>query len=100
MTPDIKDESTEILLRKPAVMNRTGLANSTLYYLISRGVFPSPVKLGARSVAWKQSEIEQWINSRERSTVNRFCETDCPIKTGSEDTVSLNGDQTNLVFKG
>ena len=64
-----QNEAIEMLLRKPIVMERTGLANSTLYYLIAKGDFPTPVKLGARSVAWKSSEIDEWINSRERSIV-------------------------------
>jgi len=40
--------------------------SSTLYYLMNKGDFPKPVKLGARSVAWKSSEITEWINSREQ----------------------------------
>jgi prophage regulatory protein len=57
----------ETLQRKPIVLGRTGLANSTLYYFISEGSFPKPVKLGKRTVAWKKSEIDEWIDSRERS---------------------------------
>ena len=69
MSSDIHREAVEMLLRKPIVLERTGLANSTLYYLIAKGDFPSPVKLGARSVAWRSSELEAWINSRESSIV-------------------------------
>ena len=43
------------------------MSNSTLYYMMNRDEFPKPVKLGARSVAWKRSEVEAWINSRERA---------------------------------
>jgi prophage regulatory protein len=57
----------ETLQRKPIVLGRTGLVNSTLYYFISEGSFPKPVKLGKRTVAWKKSEIDEWIDSRERS---------------------------------
>lgn len=69
MSNQDQKETSEILLRKPIVIERTGLANSTLYYLITKGNFPSPVKLGERSVAWKKSEIDEWINSRERSII-------------------------------
>lgn len=29
--------------------------------------FPVPVRLGAKSVRWRASEVEAWINSRPRS---------------------------------
>ena len=56
--------SNEKLIRKPAVLEHTGLSHSTLYYFISQNMFPRPVKLGKRSVAWKQSEVEEWVNTR------------------------------------
>ena len=59
--------NNETLQRKPIVLSRTGLPNSTLYYFINEGTFPKPVKLGKRTVAWKKSEIDEWIDSRERS---------------------------------
>ena len=63
-TQKVKNEK---LLRRPAVLGITALTNSTLYYFMQEGLFPSPVKLGKRTVAWKQSEIDEWINTRERS---------------------------------
>ena len=68
MNDDSKREAVEQLLRKPAVQEMLGnMPSSTLYYLIKKGDLPSPIKLGVRSVAWKRSEVELWINSRERS---------------------------------
>ncbi len=63
----VKVMDNETLQRKPIVLSRTGLVNSTLYYFISEGSFPKPVKLGKRTVAWKKSEIDEWIDSREYS---------------------------------
>jgi len=51
------------LIRIKEVMNRTGLARSTIYKYISEERFPQPTKLGPRTVAWVESEIENWINS-------------------------------------
>jgi prophage regulatory protein len=62
-----KRMKNEILLRKPVVLERTGMTNSTLYYFINEGNFPKPVKLGKRTVAWKKSEIDEWIDGLERS---------------------------------
>lgn len=51
-------------LRMHAVMEVTGLARSTIYAQISEGKFPAPVKLGARAVAWPETSINEWLNSR------------------------------------
>jgi prophage regulatory protein len=56
---------TEFLLRRPEVEARTGLSRSTIYDWMKRGQFPQPVKLGARLVAWRKSDIADWLESRE-----------------------------------
>jgi prophage regulatory protein len=53
------------LLRRPEVEARTGIARSTLYEWMKRGEFPQPVKLGTRLVAWRESDITAWLESRE-----------------------------------
>lgn len=54
----------ESLMRLPAVLEKTGLARSTLYALIRDGMFCAPVHIGARAVAWPESEVAAWINAR------------------------------------
>jgi len=56
----------EKLLRRPEVEARTGLSRSTLYDWMKRGEFPLPVKLGMRIVAWRESDLSAWLESRER----------------------------------
>lgn len=51
------------LLRKPFVLSKTGLCNSTMYYLIKHNLFPAPVKIGKRAVAWRTSDIETWLKN-------------------------------------
>lgn len=51
----------ETLLRRPEVELRTGLARSTLYDWMSKGDFPQPVRLGARLVAWRESDVTAWM---------------------------------------
>lgn len=55
----------ETLLRRPQVEIRTGLSRSTLYDWMKRGDFPQPVKLGTRLVAWRESDVTAWLESRE-----------------------------------
>lgn len=54
----------ETLLRLTDVIKRTGLSRSSIYLSISQGNFPASINLGARSVAWIESEIDQWIQDR------------------------------------
>lgn len=50
--------------RKPSVLQRTGMSNSTLYEEVAAGRFPKPVKIGARSVGWISTEVDAWIEQR------------------------------------
>ncbi|RQO65785.1 AlpA family transcriptional regulator [Aquitalea sp. FJL05] len=52
------------ILRLNAVMEMTGLPRSTIYLYMKQKVFPSQVKLGARSVGWLEEEICSWIEER------------------------------------
>ena len=52
------------LSRLPEVRTRTGLPTSTLYAMMADGKFPRPIKLSARSVAWDESLVSDWIETR------------------------------------
>ncbi|WP_312346859.1 AlpA family transcriptional regulator [Leclercia sp.] len=49
------------LIRISAVMNLTGLPKSTIYLKMKNKQFPSQLQIGSRSVAWLESEIQEWI---------------------------------------
>jgi prophage regulatory protein len=51
-------------LRRRAVEEITGLSRSTIYLMMSRGLFPRPVKLTGKSVAWPESAIASWLETR------------------------------------
>jgi prophage regulatory protein len=53
-----------ILLRLGDVLLRVGLSRSTVYRLVADGEFPSPVRLGTRSVAWRSEEVDEWVDRR------------------------------------
>jgi prophage regulatory protein len=52
------------LIKRPEVEARTGLRHSSIYLKIQSGDFPSPVRTGAKGVAWVESEVDQWIERR------------------------------------
>ena len=54
------------ILRIPVVLDRIGIGRSTLYELLAKGDFPASIPLGARSVGFLESEIDEWIESRAR----------------------------------
>ncbi|GIU32549.1 transcriptional regulator [Shewanella colwelliana] len=52
------------LIKLKEVMDSTGLGRSTIYNYIADETFPKPVSLGARAVAWVESEVQDWILER------------------------------------
>lgn len=50
-----------VFLRLKAVKAKTGLPESTIYYLIAKGAFPRGFKLGERMSAWDLGEVEAWM---------------------------------------
>ena len=50
------------LLRLPEVLERIPYKRSRFLELVRQGVFPKPVKLGARAVAWPESQIDAVVD--------------------------------------
>lgn len=55
----------DALLRLSSVKQSTGLSRSSIYALEAAGQFPKRVSIGPRSVAWRESEVQAWIESRQ-----------------------------------
>lgn len=58
---------TDSILRLPQVMAATGLRRTSIYRLQGEGQFPKAIRLGARAVGWKASELQSWIDQRHRA---------------------------------
>lgn len=71
---------SESLIRLSEVQRRTGYSKAWLYRLMSEKRFPLPVKIGARAIAFMESEIDAWIQER--------------INASRSATPSLNADKT------
>ena len=52
------------LIKLKEVMAKTSLGHSSIYKFIAEGTFPKQVSLGAKSVAWVESEVDDWIMER------------------------------------
>lgn len=49
------------VLRLREVEERTGLKRASLYRRAAAGTFPKPVRLGANSSGWIESEVDAFI---------------------------------------
>lgn len=58
------DTPSHRILRRPAVIDRTGLSNTTIWRLYRADKFPRPVQLSANAVGWRESDIDAWLESR------------------------------------
>lgn len=52
------------LIREPEVKRISGLSRSSIYRRIQDRLFPAPVSLGGRAVAWVESEVQAWVEER------------------------------------
>ncbi|MBA8306120.1 putative transcriptional regulator [Klebsiella michiganensis] len=52
------------LLRLHQVLDKTGLKRSQVYTYMKKDDFPKSIKIGPASVAWLESEIDEWINAK------------------------------------
>ena len=57
-------DEDQTLLRRPEVEKLTGKRRSSIYSDIQKGLFPAPVKIGARAVAWRRKHVLDWIAMR------------------------------------
>ena len=52
------------LMLAPEVEARVPYSRAHLYRLEDQGAFPKRKRIGANRIAWKRSEVEQWLSDR------------------------------------
>lgn len=53
------------IIRQKEVSEKLGLSKATIWtYVRTRDDFPKPIRLGANSVGWLESEIDAFIDAR------------------------------------
>jgi prophage regulatory protein len=63
-SPPADPEKDRLFARMSTVVRLTGLGRSTIYRLISEDRFPAQVRIGARAVGWRWSDLERWSAAR------------------------------------
>lgn len=61
---EVEDKPKERMLRRREVLTISGLSSSQLYRLMAKGAFPRRYKLSENGTGWKESEVNDWINTR------------------------------------
>lgn len=55
------------ILREEEVKTITKLSRITRWRLEKVGLFPSRIKIGINAIGWIESDIDDWIKSREKT---------------------------------
>ncbi len=55
---------SQSLIRFSEVQKRTGYSKAWLYRLMSQQRFPAAIKIGTRSIAFVESEVDEWIANK------------------------------------
>ena len=59
-------ENKTVVIRRKKLLELIGVSAATQWRMEKAGHFPARRRLGKNSVGWILSEVEEWINNRER----------------------------------
>ncbi|MEB0949541.1 helix-turn-helix transcriptional regulator [Citrobacter sedlakii] len=65
------NKNYKTLIRLPEVIKRTGVSRTTIYRLIHKNSFPSPIKISEKTIAFVESEVNDWIEKLIHSSRNK-----------------------------
>ena len=56
------------IIRHSPLAKRLGVDPTTLYrwYTADPPRFPKPIKLGPNSIGWRESDVQEWLETREK----------------------------------
>ena len=60
---------TNRIIRKPELLARVPLSDTTIWRMEKDGKFPRRIRLGGNSCGWLESEVAAWIQGRADSRV-------------------------------
>ena len=56
---------SERIVRMEELLRRLQISRATVYRWLDEGRFPRPVRLGERTIGWKESSLAGWLADRE-----------------------------------
>jgi prophage regulatory protein len=57
------------LLNTKDLIQKLRKSRSWIYTEMAAGRFPKPIKIGARAVVWRESDIASWLQARQEAAV-------------------------------
>ena len=63
----VREDAVKLMTRRE-VEETVRLGRSAIYKLMREGVFPIPIRVGSRSVRWRASEIDEYLETRPRAS--------------------------------
>ena len=51
------------LIKRAELLTLVPMSAPTIYRNIQKGLFPKPLRIGTRHVAWRLSQVEAWMDS-------------------------------------
>jgi prophage regulatory protein len=64
----------DALLKLPEVREKTRKSTTRIYADMAAGKFPRPIKIGQRAVAWRERDVDRWLDERARDAGLRASE--------------------------
>ena len=58
------------ILRMRQLVDSVGLSRTSIYRLMSKGLFPRSIKIGIDAVGWELSAVEFWLFERRMASAN------------------------------
>ena len=58
-----REITNDRMLRLPQAKAMIGSAASTMWKGVKEGTLPPPISLGPRTVTWRESELQAWIDA-------------------------------------
>ena len=58
------DPITPPLLTEAEVLRRLTISRTSLHRWIKSGLFPEPLQLGPRRIAWSAAAVDDWVKER------------------------------------
>lgn len=65
------NQKYEKFIRLSEVIKRTGISRSSIYRLVNKNKFPAPVRISEKTIAFIESEINDWIENLINSSRNK-----------------------------
>jgi prophage regulatory protein len=70
------------LLRRREVEAMVGFGRSMIYEKMASGAFPQPLKIGPKSVRWREQDIRAWIDRLPKRPAAEKCEREAAEPAG------------------